>query len=427
MNSLGQLAFLAPFVLFWNQAKGFLVTAFSFFIKSEIIDCHSPALFIDFIKRKSVEINVGNVRYCQTNPYSIKTNEYKFNIFILKSRYIFLYKKIFPIFLTIKGNAVNATYLNIFSFRKLLKKYNTEYNNYDKSNRDNHNKNRFYIEKKFGKFGEIEKFNNNQSPSGTSLVSPASDTLTGFHYPKYDFLNVTPCITEEHEFITLSPPKTNYSKYFFSKEVESAYKDVKKWLESKEWYEKREISWRRSCLFYGLPGTGKSEGIKQIAKKLGIPIIIFDLASMNNKEFEEHIKNCEQGSVILFEDIDRVFHGQKNLTKTENFQGLTYDCLLNVLGGVNNLTGLYIFITCNDITKLDDALLRPGRLDTKVEIGTLPKDGKRFIASKILDEYPELIEGLVDGEEKTAAEFENKCVELALQKFWEKPVDNFEF
>lgn len=42
-------------------------------------------------------------------------------------------------------------------------------------------------------------------------------------------------------------------------------------------------------------------------------------------------------------------------------------CLLNVLDGVNSEEGKLFFATTNYIDHLDAALIRPGRIDMKVE------------------------------------------------------------
>jgi SpoVK/Ycf46/Vps4 family AAA+-type ATPase len=62
--------------------------------------------------------------------------------------------------------------------------------------------------------------------------------------------------------------------------------------------------------------------------------------------------------------------------------GLTFDCLLNVLDGVERLEGVFVIITTNDITKVDPAIgqptgdngsTRPGRIDRVIELRNMAK------------------------------------------------------
>lgn len=47
---------------------------------------------------------------------------------------------------------------------------------------------------------------------------------------------------------------------------------------------------------------------------------------------------------------------------------MTMSGLLNVMDGVNSHNGSIIFMTCNNMVKLEPALLRPGRIDVKLHL-----------------------------------------------------------
>jgi ATP-dependent 26S proteasome regulatory subunit len=88
-------------------------------------------------------------------------------------------------------------------------------------------------------------------------------------------------------------------------------------------------------------------------------------------------------SMLLLEDVD-VFHAAK--VRDDN-NGVSLSGLLNSLDGVATPHGLITVMTTNDKSALDDALIRPGRIDRTEEIGMLDEDQ----ASRLLQLfYPKL-------------------------------------
>lgn len=108
---------------------------------------------------------------------------------------------------------------------------------------------------------------------------------------------------------------------------------------------------------------------------------------------------------------------------------LSFDCLLNTISGVGNSDGVLLFITTNNLDKLDSALgtetegksSRPGRIDKILFLGLMQEPERRKLANLILEDFPEIIEEVVKlGEGETAAQFQDRCAQLALKKFWNK-------
>jgi SpoVK/Ycf46/Vps4 family AAA+-type ATPase len=130
--------------------------------------------------------------------------------------------------------------------------------------------------------------------------------------------------------------------------------------------------------------------------------------------------------INVIEDIDAVFNGRNNIVNPE--KGLTFDCLLNTIDGVENSDGVLTIITTNHVDKIDPALgtvngkisSRPGRIDSVVIMNPPDRSGKFKIAKRILNDYPELIEETLDeGENDSGAQFQERCTMLALNKYWE--------
>jgi chaperone BCS1 len=71
----------------------------------------------------------------------------------------------------------------------------------------------------------------------------------------------------------------------------------------------------------------------------------------------------------VFEDVDVYFNGRKN----NNPNGVSFSMLLNCLDGEFSKDGTIVIMTTNHVENLDSALIRPGRIDVKLEISNPKK------------------------------------------------------
>ena len=105
----------------------------------------------------------------------------------------------------------------------------------------------------------------------------------------------------------------------------------------------------------------------------------------------------------------------------------------NNIDGIEKTNGLFTVITTNKIDKLDDALgiprenqngtmisTRPGRIDRAIELKELDEDCRKKIAKRILCDFPDKTSVMVKkGEGDTGAQFQERCMQLALKLYWE--------
>ncbi|KAF4774531.1 mitochondrial chaperone bcs1 [Colletotrichum scovillei] len=145
----------------------------------------------------------------------------------------------------------------------------------------------------------------------------------------------------------------------------------------------RGLLYRRGYLLYGRPGTGKSSFSMSIAGYFGLDIYIVNLADINNIQLSALFTDLPQRCVVLLEDVDAVSTTRARDTDndesdlgsdvsrslTKSHRSLSLSGLLNVLNGVASQDGRVLIITTNYIKHLDDALIRPGRVDKKIEFG----------------------------------------------------------
>ena len=199
-------------------------------------------------------------------------------------------------------------------------------------------------------------------------------------------------------------------------EIEDIVDDIRRWYSSEEWFKTHTVPWKFGAAFEGMPGTGKTAVVRALGQELGMPVFIFDLATMTNQDLVEAWNAIMDWApcIVLIEDIHSVFDNTINIVKTGQEASLSFDCLLNVLDGVENTEGVLTIITTNDKDKLSDALVRPGRANRVVHFGLLDEPGRIKMAKRILDEFPDEIDDMVNkNPNTTGAKFQQLCAERA--------------
>jgi hypothetical protein len=283
---------------------------------------------------------------------------------------------------------------------------------------------RFFIRRFVGAGGRM-KGGDNGGVGGGVAPSPA-DLSTSLDTGEYRILRwnrdqLGPEINEKAKALdALSLPD----------EVLEAIEEAKHWLVAEKWYTDRQIPWTLGWNIYGPPGTGKSSLIRATGEDLDLPIFIFDLASMSNKEFQNYWNEMKNNApcIAAFEDVDGVFKGRKNVTGDMG-GGLTFDCYINALSGIEGANGILKIQTTNHIEELDEALgvprkdgkgsTRPGRSDRVIELKDLDDNGRRKIATRILSCCMEYVDQVIaEGQNESGVQFTDRCKVLALQEYW---------
>lgn len=201
------------------------------------------------------------------------------------------------------------------------------------------------------------------------------------------------------------------NKFFTDKE--QVLNKLNFFLENKHIYNKRGIPHTLGFLLFGDPGTGKSSFIKAVANKTNYHIINiklsknFDFQHLHKVLFNESITHNLMiplnKRIIIFEDIDCMTDIIKNrfnkdkeesqdeednkrkkddennkkkeddysfakkiITQLEEMENNNLSFLLNILDGVQEAEDRIIIMTTNKPEELDNALIRPGRIDIKI-------------------------------------------------------------
>jgi MoxR-like ATPase len=151
-------------------------------------------------------------------------------------------------------------------------------------------------------------------------------------------------------------------------------KDITTFRRREQWYSLRGIPYRRGYLLHGPPGTGKTSLVQSVASKINMNVAIISLSgSMDDEQFNVVLQDVPRNSILVMEDIDHCVIRDPSSDKDNSSAKITMSGFLNALDGVVAQEGSMVFMTCNDITRLQPALLRPGRIDMKMELGYADK------------------------------------------------------
>lgn len=231
--------------------------------------------------------------------------------------------------------------------------------------------------------------------------------------------SIYPLIGRHADEIGNDPQMQPVDKHYIDPSLDVLMQEAEAWLTGVEWMRERGIPHRRGTLLEGPPGTGKSSLVRAIAEHYGVPLVIIDLATCSDYDLVKVREITRTPSIVLFEDIDNIFDGRKNIVDRESDK-VSFDAFLNLLSGVDAIEGM-IFVTTNHPEKLDEALLRPGRIDRRVTVPLLNGKGRHRLAHRIMrgcSEF-EIDDVLSTAEDQPAAHFENLCVQRAMRWYWE--------
>lgn len=143
-----------------------------------------------------------------------------------------------------------------------------------------------------------------------------------------------------------------------------------------------EIAWgdmSRAVLLHGEPGTGKTFLASAIAGSAGVPLITGSLAKWQAaghlgdllRAMRETFAEAREAApaVLFIDEIDSAGDRNGKDRHAENYRRQVVNALLELTDGALRMEGVALVAACNDPSALDPALIRPGRIDTVVEVG----------------------------------------------------------
>jgi mitochondrial chaperone BCS1 len=162
-------------------------------------------------------------------------------------------------------------------------------------------------------------------------------------------------------------PKRDINTIFLDN-LDEIIQDINNFMKAEDEYIKRGVKYKRNYLLHGPPGTGKTSVITSIASKYDLDVFMMNLSNdISDTIFMKMISRLSNRSLLVLEDIDFLFN-DRNCKNNLNFS-----TVLNTLDGLSCKNRLITFMTTNHKNKLDNALIRPGRIDCVYEFNYASK------------------------------------------------------
>ncbi len=170
-----------------------------------------------------------------------------------------------------------------------------------------------------------------------------------------------------------------------SGQKEAILADLDRYFASRERYETLGIPWRRGYLLYGPPGTGKTSLVTALASELALNVCVLSLASPNvtDEKIGNLLASVPRRSVILIEDVDAFFQSR---SKADSQVRVSYSGFINALDGVAAHEGSVVFLTTNHPQLIDEAAIRSGRVDFRLELGLCDRGQLERMFMKFIDD-----------------------------------------
>jgi len=145
----------------------------------------------------------------------------------------------------------------------------------------------------------------------------------------------------------------------------------------------------RGALLAGKPGTGKTLLARAIAGESNVPFIQCSAANfvemfvgVGAKRVRDlfEVARENQPCIVFIDEIDAVGKQRSAGGMPSNDEReQTINQLLTEMDGFDNETGIVVIAATNRVDILDDALLRPGRFDRKIQVGLPSVRGREKI------------------------------------------------
>ena len=159
-------------------------------------------------------------------------------------------------------------------------------------------------------------------------------------------------------------------------------------MEHSDAYDRVGLDPSNGVLLYGPPGTGKTLLAKAVANEADANFISIKGPELFNKYVGESEKGVREvfstarenaPTVVFFDEIDAIAAERGAGTGDTNVGERVVSQLLTELDGLEELEDVVVIATTNRPELIDDALLRPGRLDRHIEVGDPDEAARREI------------------------------------------------
>jgi len=206
-------------------------------------------------------------------------------------------------------------------------------------------------------------------------------------------------VSDDHEYLD-PPPNVDFSNIAGMYEVKEELQNEIIVPFSDPRFDEYDIGKANGVLFFGPPGTGKTHIATALAGELGYNFLKVDVGSLRDSKFgatQENIAELfevaedNQPCVVFFDELDSI--APQRDSRLHQGKAEAVNQLLRYVGDINERDADIVIIgATNRPDKIDDALKRTGRFDTRIKIG-MPDPMTRLA---IFEQELESFEGPVD-------------------------------
>lgn len=189
--------------------------------------------------------------------------------------------------------------------------------------------------------------------------------------------------------VLVETPNVNWDDVGGLDKIKQELKEAVEWpMRYPEAFIRLGIRPPRGILLYGPPGTGKTLLAKAVAKETEAnfiqvkgPSLLSKWVNDSHKGVEKVFNRARQVSpcIVLMDEIESIAskRGFENASSQEGTKVLNQ--LLSEMDGLEELNDVVIIATTNRPDMLDSAILRPGRFDRILLVGSPEKEGREKI------------------------------------------------
>ena len=183
-------------------------------------------------------------------------------------------------------------------------------------------------------------------------------------------------------------PDISFKDIAGHKMAKTRLEETIKFLKHPKYLKDFKIDSPRGMLLYGPSGTGKTLLAKAFAHEANLPFIAVTGSDLLDLEKIESIfKKAKEyaPSIVFIDEIDAIGSRDDNSNRE-----IFINQFISELDGFSSNTDESVFVIAatNYKNKIDDAILRPGRIELHIQINSLDKEARKYFLQNILDTKP---------------------------------------
>jgi cell division protease FtsH len=186
----------------------------------------------------------------------------------------------------------------------------------------------------------------------------------------------------------VEPPAVRFGDVAGCDEAVEELREVVVFLKEPERFRRVGARMPRGVILHGPPGTGKTLLAKAVAGESGVPFFALSgsdfvdtfvgVGASRVRDLFAQARRCEDGAIIFFDEIDAIGRQRgAGMSGADSEREGTLNQLLVELDGFGARDKVVVIAATNRLDMLDQALLRPGRFDRRVQVG-LPAEAGRL-------------------------------------------------